>query len=406
VASDGSLDTSGTTADPPGYLAELNFFLKPGPTCGGHYNQHFDQHGSVKSNDWDGGWAGQYIKISNNTIRGAQHYGFLNHLERPAFDLRGTPSDRDIFADNAVTQGGNYAVKVEGADAGQLENEGKLHIYHNRYDFNTANDLAVGNFGNDGCSDVFQANGTAWWYSPCGSGAWRFLNASRLTLNRLALGDFNGDGNTDVFTQSGDKWLVSYNGTGPWTQLPAGSNIPMSQYRFGDFNGDGKTDIFRTNGHQWFYSSGGATSWIPLQTSSLRIDQLRFGDFNGKGQTDVFSLANHQWSVSYGGVTPWQHLNREISSNLGELVFADFNGDGKTDIARSHNGKWQVSWGGTTPWEPLQTRSEPPLNQMLLGDFTGSKAADVLQYRDLERYKMSVGGTGPLVTWSRDQDML
>ncbi len=112
VTSDPALDASGETADPHGYIAELNFILKPGPTCGGHYNQHFDQHGSDKGNDWVGGWAGQYDGIWDNTIRGAQHYGFLGRLERPAFDLRGTPSDRDIFTGNAVTQGSNYAVKV------------------------------------------------------------------------------------------------------------------------------------------------------------------------------------------------------------------------------------------------------------------------------------------------------
>ena len=404
VTSDGSLDASGKTADPHGYIAELNFILKPGPTCGGHYNQHFDQHGSDKSNDWVGGWAGQYNKIWDNTIRGAQHYGNFGYYERPAFDLRGTPSDSDTFAGNAVTQGGNYAVKVEGPWAAQLVSKGKLHIYGNKYDFNTANDLAAGNFANDGCSDVFQANGTAWWYSPCGSRDWRFLKADTHTLNQLALGDFNGDGKTDVFTQDGDRWLVSDGGTGPFTQLPAGSNIPMKNYRFGDFNGDGKTDIFRTNGHQWYYSAGGATAWIPLQTSSLKIDQLRLGDFDGNGETDVFSLANHQWSVSYGGVTAGQHLNTQISSNLGELVFADFNGDGKTDIARSHNGKWQVSWGGATPWVPLQTGSEPPITQMLFGDFSGGHHADVLQYRGLERYKLSTGGAVPIFTWSQ-QDM-
>ncbi len=85
-------------------------------------------------------------------------------------------------------------------------------------------------------------------------------------------------------------------------------------------------------------------------------------------------------------------------------MFADFNGDGKTDTARSQNGKWQVSWGGATPWEPLQSSSEPPITQMLFGDFSGGHHADVLQYRGLERYKLSTGGAVPIFTWSQ-QDM-
>lgn len=86
-------------------------------------------------------------------------------------------------------------------------------------------------------------------------------------------------------------------------------------------------------------------------------------------------------------------------------MFADFNGDGKTDIARTHNGKWQVSWCGTTPWKPLSTGRMPPITQMLLGEFSSQGRADVLQYRGLERYKLSNGGTVPLFTWSQ-QDAL
>ena len=411
-------DIAGDGTPGIGYIAELNLVLTSGPTCGGFYNQHFDMHGTGAGHD--GGTAGEFIKIDHNTIRGAQLYG--GHLgfgqkTRPAFEVRGTPSDRAIFADNAVAHGDeDAAVRVDGVSKDQLKSNGHLVINGNRYGVNTSRELAVGNFDGDRCSDIFQAVGTAWFYSPCGRGAWRFLNQSSLRLNRLGFGDFNGDGKTDVFTQEGSKWLVSYGGTTPWEALPAGSNIPMSRYHIADFDGDGKADIFRTNDHRWYLSSDGATAWEPLETSSLRLDQLRFGDFNGDGKTDVFSLANHQWSVSWGGTTKWQHLNNEISSNLGDLVFADFNGKGETDVARSHDGKWQVSWGGRTPWQPLQTRNEPSIRGMLLGDFNGDGHADALQYccsinfagggllASLARYKLSSGGRGPIDTWSL-QDM-
>jgi FG-GAP-like repeat len=401
VADDG---TPGT-----GYIAELNFVLTSGPREGDDYNQHFDVHGTnAAGSSFKGGTAGDYFDIRNNTIRGAQNYGHLDLLTRPAFELRGEPTIAAIFEKNAVEAAHSFtAVAVRGVSRFKRT----LVIRDNQYDVHTASELAVGKFGNDGCSDVFQATGAVWVYSPCGRGIWRFLNQSSLRLNSLALGDFNGDGKTDVFTQSGARWLVSYGGTSAFQPLPAGSNIPMKYYRFGDFDGDGKTDIFRANGSHFYVSSGGATAWKQLATSSLKIDNLRFGDFNGDGKTDVFSLANHQWSVSYGGVTQWQRLNSELSSNLGQLVFADFNGDGRTDIARSNHGKWEVSFGGATPWQ-LLNRSGPGFFGMLFGDFNGDKRADVLQYitpsatgSSFPRYKLSSGGVSSLVPWS-EQDMV
>ena len=247
VAGDGS-------TKPHGYVADLNFILTPGPTCDGNYNQHFDMHGSCCTPHWNGGTAGEFMDIFDNTIRGAQTYG--RHNTRPAFELRGTPSDKAVFALNTVTQSNeNEAVNVVGVcglfcdDKGTLKQEHKLLIQGNKYNFTTANDLAVGHFAADGCSDVFQANGTAWWYSPCGQGAWRFLKSSNLLLNQLALGDFNGDGTTDVFTQAGGKWTFYYGGSSasPLT-VAAGSNIPMKDYRFGNFDDNVNTDIFRIDG--------------------------------------------------------------------------------------------------------------------------------------------------------------
>ena len=264
-----------------GYIARWNFVLQPGwidPLCN-CYGGHFDFHGSIESTGWVGGAAGEYIEIRSNTIRGDQQVHSWSH-KRAAFDIRGTPTDRAIFEDNVVVHPSeNDAVVVSGVcgflcdyrDRAWLKAEHKLFIRSNSYGVPAEAALAAGHFDGDGCTDAFQANGTAWWYSPCGSGAWRFLRPSTLRLNQLALGDFNDDGMTDVFTQSGDRWLVSDRGSGPLLPLPAGSSIPMSSYRFGDFDGDGTTDVFRTNGHQWYYSQAGATHWLQLQTSPSRL---------------------------------------------------------------------------------------------------------------------------------------
>ena len=397
VSSDGRFRT--------GYLAELNFVLTGGPTCGGHYNQHFDVHGTGPGGY--GGPAGQDYTIRNNTIRGDQNF-FAGFGIRPAFELRGIPA-KATFADNAVVHDDeDDAIKVDGANEDQLRMNGELVSYGNRYKVWTAKELAVGHFDGDACSDVFQATGAVWVYSPCGRGIWRFLNQSTLSLDRLAFGDFNGDGRTDVFSQSADQWRVSYSGTGPWTALPAGSSIPMKEYRFGDFDGDGKTDVFRANGSRFYYSSAGATGWLPLAFSHMTIDQLRFGEFQQPGRTDVFSLANGHWSVSYGGATHWQPLNLQRSSDLSELAFADFDGSGRTDIARCEDGKAEVSWNGTTRWQPLQFTCARGFPGRLFGNFTASKRADVLSAglsATLDRYQLSRAGRTAFFQWSL-QDML
>jgi hypothetical protein len=400
VSSDGLLGT--------GYRAELNFVLTSGPTCGGQYNQHFDVHGTGPRGY--GGPAGRDYTVQYNTIRGAQD-AFAGIGVRPAFELRGIPAQA-IFAHNAVVHDDESdAVHVHDASLTeeQLKMNGELVVFDNQYRVWTAGQLAAGRFGNDGCSDVFQATGAVWVYSPCGRGIWRFLNQSTLRLDRLAFGDFNGDARTDVFSQSGHQWRVSYGGTGPWTPLPAGSGIPMDQYRFGDFDGDGKTDIFRADGSRFSFSSGGRTGWKPLAFSHFKVDALRFGQFGLSGRTDVFSLANGHWSVSYGGATQWHPLNLALETDLAELAFADFDGDGRTDIARCHGGTAEVSSNGATPWRPLTFTCRKGFPGMLFGTFTGSKHADVLSFGTapflLTRYSLSRAGRTSFFTWS-SADML
>ena len=124
----------------------------------------------------------------------------------------------------------------------------------------------------------------------------------------------------------------------------------------------------------------------------------------GRPTSSVWRTTNGRSPMAVS--SSWQHLNSEISANLKELVFADFNGDGTTDIARSHNYTWQVSWGGATPWRQLQNHPEPLLTQMLVGNFSGGMGADVLQFRNFERYRLSIGGVGQLTCCWSQQDML
>jgi len=433
-----------------GYIAQFNFILAEGATCPSsnslwndlgvfnYYNQHLDVHGlgdscGIFGPDHCGGPAGQFFDIGNNAIRGDQTYDQVLFwgATRPAFELRGTPTQAAKFHDNALVhdnQGDAISTPAIWPWNLQVEN--------NQYNVDTSYQLAVGDFDGDGCDDVFQATGAVWVYSPCGRREWRYLNDSSIKLSGLAFGDFDGDGKTDVFTQEGSQWLVSYSGTGPWTPLPAGSNIPMSGYGFADFDGNGKTDIMEANGKEWFVSYGGATGWQHLNFSKLPVKDLRFGHFNRAGderkKADIFAIVNGQWSVSYGGTSEWYKLNDAIWGNLGDLVFGDFNGDGITDIATDF-GKtaqqmnqieqnpnnppppqpitWYVSWSGRGPWEalvtwtPAQGQIVQPLSNMLVGRFNGKAATDILGQMQSTGdslnyfYLSNAGQTGP-TKWS------
>ncbi|HXC96310.1 MAG TPA: FG-GAP-like repeat-containing protein [Edaphobacter sp.] len=419
VSDDGCVSGGNGCSGDTGYIAELNFVLAEGAKCPSsfglwndlgvfeYYNQHFDVHGlgsGCGSESHCGGAAGQFFDIHNNAIRGDQTYD--NFLwwgkTRPAFQLRGTPTESANFHDNALAHD-NQGDAIS-TPAGWPSD---LHVSNIQYNVDTSYQLAVGDFDGDGCTDVFQATGAVWVYSPCGRREWRYLNDSSIKLSGLAFGDFNGDGKTDVFSQEGSQWLVSYSGTGPWTPLPAGSNIPMSSYGFADFDGDGKTDIMKANGTEWSFSSGGATQWQHLNFSKLAVKDLRFGHFNFKDlkKADIFAIVDGQWSVSFGGTSKWQRLNDTIWDNINDLVFGDFNGDGVTDIATDF-GKtaqqmqqilnhpysppppqpivWYVSWSGRDPWQVLNTWTPArgqivqPLANMLIGCFDGNHATDIL----------------------------
>ena len=419
VSDDGCISVGNECNGDTGYIAELNLVLAEGAECPSsnsvwsalgifdYYNQHFDVHGlgsSCGSVSHCGGAAGQLFEIRNNAIRGDQTYDQVLWWgkTRPAFELRGTPTQAANFHDNAVAHD-NQGDAIS-TPAGWPSD---LHVSNIQYNVDTSYQLAVGDFDGDGCTDVFQATGAVWVYSPCGRREWRYLNDSSIKLSGLAFGDFDGDGKTDVFSQEGSQWLVSYGGTGPWTPLPAGSNIPMSGYGFADFDGDGKTDIMESNGAEWFYSSGGSTAWQHLNFSNLAVKDLRFGHFNPKTpkKADIFAIVNGQWSVSFGGISKWEKLNDKIWDNINDLVFGDFNGDGITDIATDFGATakqmaqielhpldppppqpitWYVSWSGRGPWMVLNTWTPArgqivqPLPNTLIGHFDGKPAADII----------------------------
>jgi hypothetical protein len=363
-----------------GYIARYNYVL-----AGGHceerpwgcfYNQHFDVHGTGEGGD--GGAGGEYFLISQNTIRGDQTYRVI--MVRPAFQLRGEPEIGAYFHNNVLMH--------DNADDAVRIHENSIDNYSiagNRYQLDTSNDLAVGDFDGDGRDDVFVANGTAWFYSSGGKTEWRYLKNSTTPIEQLGFGDFDGDHKTDVFTRSSDgRWYFSPSGSGAFVSL-ASSSAPFSELRFGDFNGDGKADVLRATGAHWYVSWAGTSTWDEVATSSYGADAIRLGDFDADGKTDVFSLANGQWSWSRSGQSAWARLNDQLSSDLQSLVFGDFNGDGRTDVAqRSGAYSWRFSASGRGAWQTLRSGGDQPMyadpTACVIGDFNRDGRDDAVRF--------------------------
>ena len=190
-----------------GYVARFNYVLQGGyrenpvGPYGGTWNQHMDVHG-VGSGGY-GGPAGTQFDISLNTFRGAQKYGEL--WTRPAFMQRGVPEIGVDFRDNVLVHGSlSDAVRFKrfnpfGGPSNAIGRQfAKFHPSGNRYDTDTIRDLATGDFDGDGVTDVFIANGTAWFYSRGGKRPWEFLHASTKSIRELGFADIDNDGVTDV----------------------------------------------------------------------------------------------------------------------------------------------------------------------------------------------------------------
>jgi hypothetical protein len=218
------------------------------------------------------------------------------------------------------------------------------------------NDLAVGDFNNDGIPDLVVANSATGVVAVfLGKGDGTFAAAVTYSTGTgsqplaVAVGDFNGDGNLDLAVALGNKAAVAIlMGTGNGT-FGAYSTIATSNSNLyfpvaltvGDFNHDGRLDIATAdntqdvslllgNGNGTFQTSKTiATSKVPTGIAS--------GDFNNDGNLDLAVTTTSNTVdilLGQGDGTFQSYVSTATGTGTKpeSLAVADLDGDGNLDL--------------------------------------------------------------------------
>jgi hypothetical protein len=221
--------------------------------------------------------------------------------------------------------------------------------------------VAVGDFNNDGNSDLVTANNATNNVSLLlGNGDGTFGAATYFGVGStpygVAVADFNGDGNLDLATANSNSKNVSIlpgNGNGTFG---AATNLSVGSYPYfvfvADFNKDGKPDLATANYGDSSVSIllqnangtfGAATEFTVGDIAS----DIAIADFNGDNNPDLATSNENSNNVSILLGNGTGSFSTATNFDIGTAPFAiatgDFNADGKLDLATANNGSGDVS---------------------------------------------------------------
>ena len=219
-------------------------------------------------------------------------------------------------------------------------------------------DIAVGDFNEDGLTDLAIANHeTAYATVLIGDGTGGFAPASPARLavpsrphpHGVAAGDFDGDRHLDVAIESWQEdTVLIFKGNGKVgfsmqpTRLAVG-RTPYWKLRAGDLNGDGRADLVTTN-------TGGSSvslSCAPEPVATARVPfAVAIGDVNGDRRPDLavahrsggpdrsldgLTVLLGNGNCAFDAASP---LQAGLSPTA--IAIGDINGDGIGDIAAAN----------------------------------------------------------------------
>ena len=322
-----------------GYTAKFNYLMegayKDNSSTLGHYNQHFDVHGTAPFDNGKtsgyGETAGDRFLIANNTIRGAQTYTVLN--TRPAFMLRGKANSWARFDNNVLVHadaGDAITVKVSRSNPEPFAPY-NLSQSGNQYRTDNVNRLMTGDFDGDGRADLMLTNGTAWWVSRNFEQPWAFLHASSKLSHELVVADVDGDRIDDVIFKEGASLKYLPRGSGNPTLLatlpPGATDVSMDTVvvhgkKLCLINREQK--IYCRKGDSWAGMSdkrvrslafdGREAAWITTTSGEIYRNAINSGDsswqkMRGSDGARIAAGGDQVWLINTAGlIYQWRNL--------------------------------------------------------------------------------------------------
>ncbi|MBV8897790.1 MAG: VCBS repeat-containing protein [Acidobacteriaceae bacterium] len=280
------------------------------------------------------------------------------------------------------------------------------------------NDIALGDFNNDGNIDVVIANTEIPNLTILlgdGKGGFRpsphspFVTTSHPHVHGVAAADFNSDGKLDVVTDSwGNNQIILLLGDGAGNLLLPGQRFntgirPYQRVRSADFNKDGKADVVTTDldqdtvsillgdGKGGLHDAPGSPFAAGARPWAVAVD-----DMNRDGNADLVILPYEPdvrdprdvgvtvlLGDGKGGFTKMRGSPLSLAGCRGpdRVATGDINGDGLRDIAVicAQNNKLMLYAGSKEGTFAVSTRDVPTgWSAVAVGDLNGDGKDDVV----------------------------